>query len=122
MERSNNVENTEQFVRSFREKTVELLKCFDIEDYEKLQQLLDERQQIINTFEQNPKLYIKEQIAAEFRKTDIAELDKQAELLIKTNMEEIKEKLQTIGNADVIKNKYNIGFSGNPLFFNKKIY
>lgn len=116
------MESTKELVKSFREKTVELLNCFDNEDYEKLQLLIDERQQIINTFEENPKLYHKQEVALELKKTDIMELDEKAVLLISNNMKDIKEKLKDINKDGLIRKKYNEGFSGNPLFFNKKIY
>lgn len=116
------MESTEQLVKRFSEKTAELLKCFDDENYDRLQLLLDDRQQIINTFNENPEVYKKGQIALLLRNTDIADLDKKVELIIKSNMEDIKEKLQAIDNKGFINKKYNNGFSGNPLFFNKKIY
>lgn len=116
------MESTNELVKSFSEKTVELLNCFDNEDYERLQLLIEERQQIINTFEQNPSLYKNEEIALELKKTNIMELNKKAEALIKKNMDEIKEKLQDLNNDKFIRSKYNNDFSGNSFFFNKKIY
>lgn len=114
--------NVKELVLNFREKTIDMLKCFDSEDYYKLQILLSERQKIINLIEENPKLYNKKQIADEFKRTDIMELDKKVNELIHKNMIEIKEKLKIINSDILLRKKYNTGFSGNSLFFNKKIY
>ena len=116
------MEDVEGLILKFREKTIDMLKCFENEDYDKLQRLLIERQEIINLFEENSEFYNKNEIADELKKTDIMELDTKINELMHQNMSVIKEKLQIINSDSLIRKKYDNGFSGNSLFLNKKIY
>lgn len=116
------MKNGKELILDFREKTIGMIECFENEDYDNLQRLLAERQKIINLFEENPEFYNKDEIAGELKKTDIMELDIKVSELIHQNMGDIKKKLQTINCDSLLRKKYNNDFSGNPLFFNKKVY
>lgn len=116
------MENTKNLISKFREKTLEILNCFNEESYEKLDGLFLDRENIIKIFKENPKLYTKEKITEELENTDIMELDIKIKQLMVKNMKDIKEKLQNINKDKFIRDKYYTGFSGNSLFFNKKIY
>lgn len=116
------MEDTRVLVTRFREKTLDILNCFSNEDFDKIIELLQDREAIIQMFKENPELYTKDKIAEEFKKTDIMELDVKIKELTVKNMKAIKEKLESINTDKFIRKKYYNGFSGNSLFFNKKIY
>ena len=116
------MESTEQLIKLFRDKTIKMLQCFSTEDYLMLNNLLGERQEIIDTLEGNPEIYTKNKIVIEIKKTDIMELDVKVRELIVKNMSDINKKLHSLGNELKIKKIYHVGFSGNPLLINKKIY
>ncbi len=116
------MENTERLVKDFRDKTIKMLQCFSTKDFLMLNQLLGERQQIIDTFEKNPEIYTKDNIVMEIKNTNIMELDVKVKELIVKNMSDINKKLHSLGNELKIKKMYHVGFSGNPLLINKKIY
>jgi hypothetical protein len=99
-----------------------MLQCFSTKDYLMLNQLLGERQQIIDIFEKNPEIYNKNNIVMEIKKTNIMELDVKVKELIVKNMGDINKKLHSLENEMKIKRMYHVGFSGNPLLLNKKIY
>jgi hypothetical protein len=109
-------------VSEYREKTVNMLKAIEQEEYDKLNLLLEERQKILDIFKENPEYYDRNQIAQGFMEKDILVLDEKVNDLAKKNFLIVKEKLQSINSEMIIKKKYNQGFSGNSLFFNKKVY
>ncbi|WP_026881234.1 flagellar protein FliT [Clostridium akagii] len=116
------MKDTKTLVSEYKEKTTDMLKAIEQEDYDKLNILIEERQKILDIFKENPEMYAKTEIASEFNNRDIFALDKEVSELTKKNFMEVREKLQSINSDASIKNKYNPGFSGNSLFFNKKIY
>lgn len=116
------MEDTKVLVTRFREKTLDILNCFSNEDFDKIIELLKEREIIIQMLKENPDVYAKEKIAEEFKNTDIMELDGKVKELTIKNMKAIKEKLESINTDKFIKKKYYNGFSGNSLFFDKKVY
>lgn len=116
------MEDTKTLITSFREKTLDILNCFNNEDFDKLNGLLQEREAIIKMFKENPNIYTKEKIGEELKGTDIMELNDKAKELIVKNMKDIKEKLENINKDKFVKKKYYNGFSGNSMFFNKKVY
>lgn len=116
------MEDTKVLVTRFREKTLDILNCFSNEDFDKIIELLKEREAIIQMFKENPDVYTKERIAKEFKNTDIEQLDVKVKELTIKNMKAIKEKLESINTDKFIKKKYYNGFSGNSLFFDKKVY
>lgn len=116
------MKETEILVSEFREKTEKMLESIKQEDYDKLNQLIDERHKIIDIFKENPDYYDRNKIKEEFKVKDIFELNKEVIKLTKEKFLFVKEKLQWINSIMRIKNKYNPGFSGNSLFFNKKVY
>lgn len=116
------MEDTKTLVTRFREKTLDILNCFSDEDFDKISKLLEERKSIIQTFKENPEFYAKEEITEEFKKTNIMEMDAKIKELTVKNMKAIKEKLEEINTDKFIRKKYYTGFSGNSLFFDKKVY
>lgn len=116
------MEDTKTLVTRFREKTLDILNCFSNEDFDKANELLKDRELIIKIFKENPNIYTKGKIAEELKKTDIMELDAKIKELTIKNMKDIKEKLEEINTDKFIRKKYYTGFSGNSLFFDKKIY
>lgn len=116
------MEDTKTLVLKFRKKTLDILNCFGDESYEKLDGLFGEREDIIKIFKDNPGFYTKDKIKDELKNTDIMELDAKIKELTIENIKEIKEKLVSINKDKFIRGKYETGFSGNSLFFNKKVY
>lgn len=116
------MEDTKMLIASFREKTLDILNCFNNEDFDNLNKLFQEREAIIKMFKENPNIYTKEKIAEELKTTDIMELNDKVKELIVKNMKDIKEKLENINKNKFVKKKYYNGFSGNSMFFNKKVY
>lgn len=116
------MESTEALVTKFREKTLGILNCLNNGNFEGLEALFSDREAIIEIFKKNPEFYTKEKIAEEFKKTNIMKLDDKIKELTVRNMRDIKEKLDNINKDKFIKKKYYNGFSGNSMFFNKKIY
>lgn len=116
------MEDTKVLMAKFRQKTLDILACFNDEDFDRLNSLLQDRETIISIFKKNPEIYTKEKISKELKNTDIIKLDEKAKELIIKNMKNIKEKLENINRDRFIRKKYYNGFSGNSLFFNKKIY
>lgn len=116
------MEDTKILLARFRERTLDILNCFKNEEFDKLNELFLAREEIIKIFKENPDVYTKEKIAEELRKTDIMELDVKIKELTTKNIKIIGGKLQNINNGKLIRKKYHNGFSGNSLFFNKKVY
>lgn len=116
------MEDTKTLITRFRQKTLDILNCFNSEDFDGLNSLLQDREKIIQVFKENPQIYAKEDISREIKNTDIMELDAKVKELIVKNMKDIKEKLEDISKDKFIRKKYYNGFSGNSLFFNKKVY
>ncbi|WP_234119647.1 flagellar protein FliT [Clostridium hydrogenum] len=116
------MENIEVLVTKFREKTLEILDCLNNGKFEGLEALFSDREAIIEIFKKNPQFYTKEKIVEELKKTDIMELDDKIKELTVQNMRDIKGKLDNINKDKFIRKKYYNGFSGNSMFFNKKIY
>lgn len=116
------MKDTKVLVSDFRDMTVNMLESIKKEDYDKLNILIEQRQKIIATFEKNPEIYDKNTIQEEFKAKDIFRLDQEVNDLTKKHFLNIKEKLRSVSSNIKIKNKYNPGFSGNSLFFNKKVF
>lgn len=116
------MENTEALITKFREKTLEILNCFNNEDFDKINELFMDREAIIQIFKENPKVYTREKIVKELNETDIMELDAKIKELTIKNIKVVNEKLEKINKDRLVRKKYYNGFSGNSLFFNKKIY
>lgn len=116
------MEDAKALMIKFRKKTLEILNCFNNEDFDKLNELFADREAIIDIFKQNPQFYTKEKITEELKKTDIMELDAKIKELTVKNIKTVGEKLENINKDKFVKKKYYNGFSGNPMFFNKKIY
>lgn len=116
------MQTVEELVSSFNEKTEEMFKCFDNSDYVKLDNLLLERQNIIDTFEKNPDLYKKHTIIKEFKNIDIMSKNEKLDKLIRDNMQKIKEKLKGMNKDGAVKNSYGRNISGLSFFISKKIY
>ena len=106
-------------VTEFRNATVELINCLESNKYDELDAVLLKRQEIIDLFKDNS--FNKQELIEEFRLINIEELDNRATKLLQYNMETIKEKLRLLKSDMFLKKNYNQDFSGNPLFFNKKI-
>lgn len=116
------MEDTRTLITRFREKTLDILNCFNNEDFNRLNELLQDREAIIKIFKENPNIYTKEKISEELKGTNIMQLNDKVKELIVKNMKDIKEKLEDINKDKFVKKKYYSGFSGNSMFFNKKIY
>jgi hypothetical protein len=116
------MKDIKSLVSEYREKTVNMLIAIEQEDYDKLNLLIEERHKIIDLFMENPEDYDRNKIREEFKNNDIFELNKKVNELTEKKFLVVKEKLQSINSNISIKKKYNQGFSGNSLFFNKKIY
>lgn len=116
------MEDTKTLVERFRKITLDILNCFNNEEFDKINKLFFDRQMIIQIFKDNPELYTVDKISDEFKKTDIMDLDTKLKELTVKNIRDVKEKLDSINKDKFIRKKYYNGFSGNSLFFNKKIY
>ncbi|MDD3223526.1 MAG: hypothetical protein PHX70_02280 [Clostridium sp.] len=116
------MKTVKELVSFFNDKTEEMFKCFDNSDYVELNNLLLERQKIIDIFEKNSDLYEKDTIANEFRNIDIMPKNEKLDKLIKENMQKIKEKLKGMNKDGAVKNSYGRNISGLSFFISKKIY
>jgi predicted Zn-dependent protease len=116
------MKETEILVSEFREKTEKMLESIKKENYDKLNFLIKERHKIIVMFMEKPEYYDRNTIREEFKAKHILELNKQVNELTKKKFLIVKEKLQSINSSMLIKNRYEPGFSGNSLFFNKKVF
>lgn len=116
------METVEKLVLDFNSKTDEMFRCFDDNDFVKLNELFAQRQNIIDTFEKNPEVYKKEILSKKFSDLDIMSKDEKLVNLIKSNMSEIKGKLQVLNKKDDVKSSYGRNISGLSFFISKKIY
>lgn len=116
------MKDTKVLVSEYRDKTVDMLKVIEEEKYDKLNDLIQERQEILNIFKENPENYSINEITKEFEDNNLFSLDKEVIELTKKHFIDVKEKLESINSNMGINKAYKKGFSGNSIFFNKKIY
>lgn len=113
------MENLHVLVNEYAEATLELISCLEKSRYDNLDAALKRRQDIIEIFKTNS--FDNKELIKEFGSMKVEQLDSKAVNLLKYNMDTIKEKIRIINSDVFLKKNYNQGFSGNPLFFNKKI-
>lgn len=116
------MKDTKVLVSEYREKTVDMLKVIEEEDYDKLNDLIQERQEILDIFKENPEGYSVNDLTKEFQDNNLFSLDKEVIELTKKHFIDVKQKLESINSNMGINKAYKKGFSGNSIFFNKKIY
>ncbi|SMC17915.1 hypothetical protein SAMN02745134_00458 [Clostridium acidisoli DSM 12555] len=116
------MKDTKVLVSEYREKTADMLKAIEEEKYDRLNNLIQERQEILDIFKKTPKGYSANDITKEFQDNDLFSLDKEVIELTKKHFINVKEKLESINSNMGINKAYKKGFSGNSIFFNKKIY
>jgi predicted RNase H-like nuclease (RuvC/YqgF family) len=116
------MKDTKVLVSEYREKTADMLKAIEEENYDRLNNLIQERQEILDIFKKTPEGYSVNEITKEFQDNDFFSLDKEVIELAKKHFIDVKEKLESINSNMGINKAYKKGFSGNSIFFNKKIY
>lgn len=115
------MKDVKTLVLEYRDITVNMIDAVNEEKFEKLNVLIESREEILNTLKKL-EMYNKNEVVANFKNLDIMSLEKKVKKLTEDKFNDVKEKLRSINSNQIVNKKYYKDFSGNPLFFNKKIY
>jgi hypothetical protein len=106
-------------LQHFKDVTLKLIASLEQTDYDALEGLLQERQELIEVMESLE--YSRENFNNICSELEIMPLQQKLTLLINKNRAKVKNELDKVRATKTANKSYNQGYKVDSLFFNKKI-
>lgn len=110
--------NLRELVLKFKNKTISIINCLENEDFEKLEEVLEERQGVIEKI--NHLSYSKEDFSALAKEFDLIELENRCNKLFENKKSQAREELKKIAVNKNMNKQYNQCNYVDSIYFNKK--
>ena len=109
----------EKALISYKEATVSLLNCLNMDEYDNLQKYISERELAIDKLKNLE--YSMEDFTNIFISLEIDMLQKQVDALMLIKKEELRLEMNNIAKTKNANKQYKKGVSVDSIYFNKKI-
>jgi len=106
-------------LKQYKEITLKLINLLEIEDYDSLESVLDNRQNLIDEMSQMS--YTKETMNKIYEELQIQQLQDKLNIVMNEKREEIKANIENLSASKTARKGYTNGFKVDSLFLNKKI-
>jgi len=103
----------------YRDTTIELIKAVENENYDILDNYIDQRREIINSIEKLN--FTKEEFIIVCNELKILFFQNNLNKLMNEKKLKVKRQLESINDTKNLQSSYNKKFSVDSIFFNKKI-
>jgi hypothetical protein len=113
------MEQIRKCLTKYREITLELISVLGSEDYDSLDSLLDNRQNLIDEISKTD--YEKEAMNKIYEELQIELLQDKLNVAMNEKKEQVKANIETLSTNKIAKNGYTAGFKAESFFINKKI-
>ncbi|MPN56083.1 hypothetical protein SDC9_203769 [bioreactor metagenome] len=113
------IERLRYFLQEFREKTIEIINLLENEEYDKMDEALSEREEIINSIREiNTENDIFKGLCVNLK---IIPLEQKLNSMLNLKKVEIQQELNKINNKTSANKNYNKAFSVDSLYLSKKV-
>lgn len=109
----------EKALASYRATTLKLIDSMEREDFESLENLINERQALID--DMNNMCYTQEEFKEICGKLEIMLLQQKLNKLMSEKRADLRNKIDSIATSKNANKSYNKSFSVDSIYFNKKI-
>jgi hypothetical protein len=113
------IDKLKEEFKNYKDITLKLVKVLEEEKYDELNDLLSERQELIDKV--NSINYKRADIASVFSELKLLEAEDKLKDLMKKKMDGVKDNIDNLAKTKRAGKSYNSKFSVDPIYFNKKI-
>ncbi|MCY6353967.1 flagellar protein FliT [Clostridium sp. ZS2-4] len=111
--------NLKDKLKEYRDITVKIITSVENEDYDNLDELLSDRQEIINLI--NQLKYSKKDFLYWCKELDILVLNQKLVKLMNKKKADLRNNINKLTNSQNANKSYNKQYAADSVFFNKKI-